>query len=296
MPDFHGETTGVLANEYLRLEYLTNSARIVRLSFKSGPNLFADLGLDPTRTRHGSFLLRGGHRLWHAPEAMPRTNVPDNEGASIMEIPNGVRIEMPAESWTLIAKAIEVRLEPDQARVSVQHELRNDGAWAVELSPWALTMFRLGGVAILPQPTGEVDQAGLLPNRRLSLWPYTRIGDARLMLRDDYVLVRAVSSLPALKLGYYNPHGWSGYYLDGVLFVKHHASPAGMRYPDNGCNSECYCNDKFVELESLGPMNSLDPGRTVVHSETWELHATLDVLSIPKDVQQLVSQISGLES
>ena len=292
MSDFHSEPTRVLENQFLQLEYLANSARIVRFSPRGRSNLFADLGLSPTQTPYGDFYFRGGHRLWHSPEAMPRTYMPDNEGAIVSEIPNGVRIEMPAEPWTNIAKSIEIQLDPDQPQVILRHELRNEGAWAVELAPWALTMFRLGGVAIFPQPRGNVDDAGLLSNRQLSLWPYTQIKDLRLTLRDDFILVHATPNLPPLKLVYFNPHGWMAYWLDGVLLVKRYDVQPNAHYPDNGCNSESYCNDKFIELESLGPLNLTAPGQTVIHPELWEVYENLEVPFIPDEIQELIRRIS----
>jgi len=50
MSDFHGEPTRILENRFMQLEYLANSARIVRLSPKGKTNLFADLGLSPIPT------------------------------------------------------------------------------------------------------------------------------------------------------------------------------------------------------------------------------------------------------
>lgn len=293
MTDFHGEPTGLLENQFVRLEYLSNSARIVRFEPAGRPNLFADLGIFPTHTPYGEFYFRGGHRLWHAPEAMPRTYIPDNEGGMVSPLPNGVRIEMPPESWTQIAKSIEIQLNPHQPQVIVRHELRNAGAWAVELAPWALTMLRLGGVAIFPQPQENVDDAGLLSNRHLSIWPYTRIDDPRLVLRDNFVLVHAIPSLPPIKLGYFNPHGWMGYWLDGVLFIKRFDTQPLASYPDNGCNSESYCSDKFIELESLGSLGALNPGQTVVHTELWEVTDRLDMPFIPEQIQQLIADVDS---
>ncbi len=290
MTDFHGEPTRVLENRYLQLEYLANSARIVRLSPIGKSNLFADLGLTSTQTPFGDFYFRGGHRLWHAPEAMPRSYMPDNEGAAVSDIHNGIRIEMPPEPWTHIAKSIEIQLNPDQPQVILHHELRNEGAWPVELAPWAVTMFRLGGIGIFPQPTGNADDAGLLSNRQFSLWPYTRIEDPRLTLRDDFLLVRASPSLPPIKIGYYNSQGWLGYWLDGIMFVKRFDALDGTQYPDHVCNSEIYCNDQFVELESLGPLQLVRPGQTVFHSEFWEVYRSLDVPFIPEHIRQLALQ------
>ena len=292
MSDFHGRPTGILENQYVRLEYLTNSARIVRFEPAGKPNLFADLGTFSAQTAYGEFFFHGGHRLWHAPEAMPRSYIPDNEGGVVSPLPNGVLIEMPPEPWTQIAKSIEIQLNPHQPQVIVRHELRNEGAWAVELAPWALTMLRLGGVAIFPQPQGNADDAGLLSNRHLSIWPYTHINDPRLVLGDDFVLIHAMASLPPIKLGYFNPHGWIGYWLDGVLFIKRFDAQASASYPDNGCNTESYCNDKFIELESLGPLASLSPGQTAVHTELWEVIEGLDTPLIPEQIQKSIARLA----
>jgi hypothetical protein len=288
MSDFHGEPTRVLENQFIHLEYLAHSARIVRFALKGKTNLFADLGLTPVQTPYGNFYFRGGHRLWHAPEAKPRTYIPDNEGALVNDIPNGVRIQMPTEAWTHIAKSIEIELNPDQPQVILRHELRNDGPWAAEFSPWALTMFRLGGVAIFPQPVGNTDEAGLLSNRLLVIWPYTQLGDPRLHLRDDLILIHAVPTLPPIKFGYLNPHGWMAYWLDGVLFVKRFNVQLDVPYPDHGCNAESYCNNQFVELETLGPLTKLEPGTSVLHAETWEVYTELVPDLIPPEIQKII--------
>ena len=291
MSDFQGEPTRVLENEHVKLEYLKNAARIVRFYPQGRENIFAEMKKEPVSTSYGDFYFRGGHRLWHAPENMPRTYIPDNEGALLSDIPNGVRIEMPPEPWTHIAKTIEIELNPEKPQAILRHELRNDGPWSVEFAPWALTMFKQGGVGIFPQPAGNVDDAGLLSNRRLSLWPYTEINDPRLILRDDFLLVRAIPSLPPLKFGYFNPHGWMGYWINDVLFVKRFDALNDAQYPDNGCNVESYCNNEFIELESLGELTRVAPGQTVFHNELWEIHETLDVSFIPTEIKNLVSEL-----
>lgn len=45
------------------------------------------------------------------------------------------------------------------------------------------------------------------------------------------------------------------------------------------------CNDKFVELESLGPLTNLDAGETITHVEKWELLEKIDFL--PKDLVKI---------
>lgn len=276
-----------LKNDFLQIEYLTASQRVMSLSLTGKPNMLADIsGTPPIQTPWGDFHFRGGHRLWHAPEAMPRTYAPDTGEMKITELPGSVILETQTEPGTGIRKRIEIHLAKDRPSATLTHTLINDGLWPVELAPWTITQFRLGGTAILPMPVGNVDAAGLLPNRQISLWPYTRLNDPRLSLRDDYVIFKA-DALPPFKMGYFNPHGWLAYWLDGVLFRKMFEVQAAMQHPDNNCNAEIYCGDQFVELESLAPLTILNPGASVNHVERWDVFDGMN--SLPEDVQQILT-------
>jgi hypothetical protein len=287
--DFQGLPTRTLNNGLVSLEYLADAGpRIVRLSAFGEENLFADVPTKVT-TPYGDFFFRGGHRLWFAPEKLPRTYIPDNDGVTVEELTNGVRLLGPIQIETGITKVIEIHLSMEQALVTIKHILQYDGLWHVELAPWALTMFRLGGTVILPQPVGNADQNGLLNNRVLALWPYTHINDPRLVLRDDYILIHAYSNPSPLKIGYYNPFGWMAYYLNDILFRKTFDISSGATYPDSGCNAESYCNDQFVELESLGSLARLDIGGKVCLTETWELYEGLNVSFLSDEICELLS-------
>jgi hypothetical protein len=274
-----------LKNDFFEIEYLTQSLRISGFTPKGKLNIFADLSRQPPiSTPHGDFYFHGGHRLWHAPEAMPRTYAPDTGALKITDLPNGVLLETRTEPGTGIRKRIEIQVSTDTPSVMLTHTLFNDGPWAVELAPWTITQFRLGGTAILPMPVGNVDAAGLLPNRNMSFWPYAQINDPRLQLRDDFILFHAFAALPPFKIGYFNPHGWLAYYMEGVLFKKNFQAQNDAAYPDNNSNAELYCNESFVELESLGPLTTLEPGAFTHHVETWEVIEGL--ASLPSHIQE----------
>lgn len=279
-------TTPTLKNDFFQIEYLTNSLRIVGLIPVGKTNILADLSdFPPISTTYGDFYFSGGHRLWHSPEAMPRTYIPELGELKITDLPHGVILEAKEEPATHIRKRIEILLSAETASATVTHTLVNDGLWPVELAPWAITQFRLGGTVIMPIPIGSADSDGLLPNRQISLWPYARLKDPRLILDDRFILFRAEAMLPPFKLGYFNPHGWIGYWLDGVLFRKTFVAQWERLYPDGNCNTEVYGNDQFVELESLGPLHTVRPGESVVHVETWELFESLDQPFLPADWQ-----------
>jgi hypothetical protein len=278
--------TNILKNDYLEIEYLTDPLRIIGLTPSGKTNILADLiHFKPVSTPFGDFHFRGGHRLWHAPENMPRTYVPDTP-VTVTPLPDGVLLDSQPEQGTSIRKKIEIHLLPNESSLTLTHVLVNDGMWSVELAPWAITQFRLGGTVILPLPVGNTDPAGLLHNRQFSLWPYARFNDPRLKLGDEFILFKADALLPPFKIGYFNLSGWLAYWLDGTLFRKTFDTKKNLSYPDNNCNAEMYCNDKFVELESLGPLSRLDPGASVTHVEKWEIFENLDALpeGIPREL------------
>lgn len=288
--DFYGLPTRVLQNQHLRLEFLAEAGpRIVRLSLAdSDDNLLAELPDFKVPTVYGDYHFRGGHRLWHAPEASPRTYVLDDQGVTVDETPHGVRLTGPVEAITGLRKSIEIRLHPDRSALTLTHQLHSTNVWPIELAPWAITQLRLGGIAVLPQPSA-VDADNLLPNRRFALWPYASWQDARLDLRDDFILFHARPSLPPFKIGYRNTHGWLGYWREGIFFCKRFDVPTDSAYPDFGCNAELYCNDMFVELETLGPLQPLQPGATVTHTETWDIQRGLDLPDLPDAIRTVLA-------
>jgi len=266
-------------NDHMRIDVLeTAGPRIVGLFLgASNDNLMAEVADLTIPTTLGDFRLYGGHRLWHAPEATPRSYVPDDAGVELTEADGELHLLGPLEELTGIRKSMHIAFTPGKAALAIRHRLENQGPWPVELAPWALTMLRLGGVGIFPQTAHQLDDAGLLPNRNMVFWPYTRLADPRLHLADELVLLHAQPALPPCKIGYMNRHGWVGYLVAGVLVVKRFTPQPDQPHVDFGCNSETYCNDRFIEVETVGPLVTLEPGQSVEHVEQWELYAAAGV-------------------
>lgn len=283
--NFHGQATVLLANKYFRLECLAEAGpRIVRLvPAWLGENILAEQPEMITRTAQGDFYFLGGHRLWIAPESHEKTYIPDHiPGAvTVNKTPNGLKLEGSIQPDVHLRKTISLQLSPDRPFVMIKHKIENRGRSSIQLAPWALTMLRTGGVAILPQQFGTVDKDGLLPNRSLALWSYSRWEDARLKLGDEFIQVKATENRQPFKLGYFNPHGWLAYVFEDVLFIKRFGVRRDEAYPDLGCNAEVYTDHRMLELESLGALVDLKPHEEVVHTETWEVY---DLNNLPKNL------------
>lgn len=266
--------------------------RIIRLSLPGGDNLLAELpGVTLACPGSEAMNLWGGHRLWHSPEVMARTYLPDNDPLAVTELANGLEVVQPTEAKSGIKKSMRVTLPDDSATVVIDHTLKNEGLWPVELAPWAITQIRPGGIAILPQITGPADPDGVLANRRLALWPYTDINSEYIQWGNRYIFIHASMEQDALKIGFTNPAGWLGYCLDDTLFIKQAEYQPGALYPDFNSSSECYCRKEFIELETLGPLVTLTPGAAVSHRETWRLVANVDFEPTEASAQALAEQL-----
>jgi hypothetical protein len=289
---FLGQDCVYLENQAVSL-LVTQSVgpRIISLCFNGGDNLFAELPDFVTGRPDGkSFHFYGGHRLWHAPEDMPRTYSLDDEPVDIVATPNGLLVTQPVDIQTGIEKSIQITLVENKPQIIVRHSLTNHGLWPVECAPWAITQFKTGGVAILPQSQEPTE---FLPNRRLVLWPYTDSTNPQVSWGNQYILVRAQMQ-SAFKLGFPNPRGWLAYWLNGTLFVKRAAFDPQARYYDFGSSSECYCNHRFIELETLAPVAIMAPQASAFHTESWELYNDLPCPENEDAVQVIIDNL-GLE-
>jgi len=222
-----------------------------------------DLGLD--RPDGGRFAFIGGHRLWAAPEVPGVTYQPDDRPCAAVELDGGARVDAPTDAAGL-AKAISIG--PAADGWTVDHEIRNESDRPVTVAAWAITQLRPGGTATLPLPSrGPGPQA----DRALVLWPYTDPTDPRIAVARDAVTVRSEPGGPALKIGVAPGDGALSYRIDGQLFEKRIDIDPEAAHADLGAALQVYVCDDFCELETLGPLRTLEPGETVTHRERWTL-------------------------
>lgn len=241
-------------------------------------NLFATIPGPNVLTPLGDWYIRGGHRLWHAPEARPRTYEPDNAPVQAKIEGSSVHLIQPIEKESHLQKEMTVTLDPNSTHVTVEHRLTNRGLFAVEISCWALTAMNRSGLAILPQEPYRTHDEELLPVRPLVLWSYTNMTDPRWTWGKTLFTLRQDPAIKEdQKIGVANRQGWCAYHRNGTLFLKRFAFDRERNYPDMGCNNEIYTNDLFLELETLGPLEKVAPGQSISHVEHWWLYPRVDL-------------------
>ena len=131
------------------------------------------------------------------------------------------------------------------------------------------------GYTIAPYPSG--DFTSLLPSGPMVLWPYDDLADSRLTLASNHVIIHQDPSIERrIKIGLASTEAWAGWTKGGDLFIKRFDPVPGAMYPDHGCVVELFANDAIAEVETLGPLTTLDPGESVEHIERWYLFTGVD--------------------
>ena len=185
-----------------------------------------------------------------------------------------------------------VTLDAEDSRLTVHHTLTNRSFWEVELAPWAITIMRYGGVTILPQEPYRSHDVYLLPARPMTLWHYTDLSDPRWTFGKKFIRLRTDDTMGSpQKIGIANKQGWAGYWRNQMLFLKHIRFQEDAHYPDYGSNVETYTAGSFVELETLGPLERLQPGQSAEHTETWTLHSNVEIGSSEASLEAAITPL-----
>jgi hypothetical protein len=271
--------------------------RILRFGFIGEQNILYLSDEDKGKQGGGPWRIYGGHRLWHAPEAMPRSYSPDNDPISFEFMEQTLKIIQTREPATGIVKEMEIRLSPDSNHLTVLHRLFNQNLWDIKFSPWAISALAAGGRAIIPQePYGEGDHY-LLPARSIALWSYTKMNDPRWTWGNKYIQARQDPYVNSeQKIGLMNKQGWAAYCLGQDLLIKLFEFDQTAEYPDYGSNQEIYINGMFLEMETLGPFGRIPPQGKTEHVENWLLSKARVGNSEESIDQELLPRVSSFQA
>lgn len=247
--------------------------RIMGYRFLDGENVMGEFADRQIETEIGVFSIYGGHRLWIAPENWPVTYSADDAAVEVFGEGNMLTLVQQDEPISKTRKSIVVTLAESGSEVMIDHEVEYLGDGEVELSPWALTIMRPGGVVVIPnEPFAGHAPDRLLPVRTLAVWSYTQLNDPRFSFDEDALRIRVDETMESSqKIGVLNRQAVCHYELPDVVFTKHYGFDASASYPDFGVNTEIYTAGNFVEIETLGALQTLQKGEVARHREVWSL-------------------------
>jgi hypothetical protein len=258
--------------------------RIMRYGFVGGQNLFKNFEESMGKSGESEWVLRGGHRIWAAPEVVPRTYAPDNAPVEIGISGDTLTATQPVEPSTGLQKEITISLATSGSAVEVIHRMKNTLQWDIEVAPWALSMMAPGGVGITGFPPRGKHPDILPPTNPLVMWAFTDLSDPRWKFTKKYAILRQDPRNPTpQKIGHFNPKAWGAYLLGADLFIKRLDADPSKPYADFGCSYETFTNADMLELETLGPLTRLSPGASLEHIERWTLHRGVELREYTDD-------------
>lgn len=240
----------------------------------SGENVFAHFKDQLGRQGESEWCIRGGHRLWLAPEDLTLSYHVDNSPVQWRR--DDATGEVLIDSVLVdgdhhVRKTLGIKLAANGSRVTLRHRVTNEGVEALTVASWALSVMQAGGLEVIPQPPLGEHPRDMLPNRGIVLWPYTDMSDPRFTFGQKFWLLRQAEGYLPTKIGMAHREKWIGYVLNDSLFIKTFEHIAGANYPDGGCNFETFTNNEMLEIESLGPLVTLARGQSTEHTEGWNL-------------------------
>lgn len=271
--------------DVIALVTLEVGPRIIYFGFEEGPNELVEYPDQMALVGGNEYRSYGGHRLWVAPEDPVTTYEPDNGPVEYREESGWHVFEAPMGPFQT-RKAIRIRTGDC---FKLEHTIENCGAEPKFLAPWCLTVMAPGGTCLFPLPPNRPHSEALLPAGPLVLWHYTDLSDPRWTFGSRMVQLRHDPTRGPQKIGSFVHQGWAAYVNHGNTFIKTFAAEPSAPYPDHGCNFETFTRQDMLEVESLGPLTTLNPGQTAVHCEAWQLVRGTP----PADEQEAEAWLSG---
>lgn len=230
----------------------------------------------------GKWHLYGGHRLWASPEAPIRTAYPDNRPVFIETLDNGIKVTGELQKNNNIQVEMSLLFIADN-KIEVTHSITNFNAYPVNISAWPITVMAYGGFEAIKMPDTDM---GLLPNRHISLWSYSKMNDSRVYFGEKYITLKADENIDrAFKIGLRTEQDYASYFIKDTLFIKRFEQKSGI-CPDFDCNYETYTNKTMLEMESLSPLQEIGFNKKITHKEIWELY-DLDKNIDPKNEKEI---------
>ena len=244
---------------------LTFGIRVAHFSFVGEENVFFVQPKEmKTFTTENGWRIRGGHRLWLAPEGK-FDYYADNEPIDYETHGDTVVLTQRNDPLLSVIQSMEITLKENT--VSITHRVINTGK-RKKIALWALTVMKSGGVLTVPLPERE---GGFDPLVHISAWDYTDFSDERIKFGKKEIKIYQRAGKRNLKIGVGHPAGAVTYEIGDTVFKKRIPLYAGKKYPDGGVSFETFVSDFMTEIEGLSPLKTLSPNKTATYTETWEL-------------------------
>jgi hypothetical protein len=283
-----------LSNGAVELVYVPQIGRVMRYAFIGGTNVLwnnpALFGQTTDLAKPGTdWINYGGDKLWPAPQSNwswpPDPILESSEQLVTVTRDNHLLVEGHTSGKYGIRFLREISLDETGTGVTFKNTMLNARKRAQ--SP----------------ATPQAEKTSLPTADRVTwgLWQITQVdspSEARLLIntkghfptgyytfKDSAPVAGAITVTPtnvklrrdpvkSAKIGGDSPQGYLEADVHNITFRVSARVETGKTYPDDGCAQEIWSNTDplpYMELELLGPIHTLEPGKSAVFTTRWSL-------------------------
>jgi len=215
----------------------------------------------------------GGDKCWPAPQSdWPRVlghdwPPPASFDASPLEVTvtdRGLVLKGPVDAAWGVRAVRYLELDPAAAVLRVRTEFRKATGKPVRVGIWTIAQFNDPACVAIELPENSRFAGG-----------YTHLSkpDPEGLAVDGRVLTFVRHASKFVKIG---SDAASVVWVGAGSVVRMESGFIAGEYPDGGCRVEVYTNpgeQKYVELETMGPLVNLEAGQIIEHTTTYRVSA-----------------------
>lgn len=299
----YGRCLSISNNSIEALVTIDIGPRIISFGFKGQENILFDerykfepMGgekFDAHYFKGAAWENLGGHRLWIAPESLPETYNPDINTVEYSISGNMVEFTQAPQTANGVQISLEITMDEQKPEMTVKHKGKNISNANKEFALWPITVMAQNGIEIIPLNTND---SGLLPNRNLTFWPYSKLNDPRINISNRYITLKQdPNNTDAFKIGVDCNQGVGFYVLNNTVFSKEYTHTMFGNYPDFSASYESYTNETILEFETLSPISIIAPNEAIEHTEKFVLYkkpADFDI-STDKKIDDFIKNLKS---
>lgn len=200
------------------------------------------------------------------------------------------------DSVTGVQLIRKFKLAENSSTLEFTQIIRNVSKVTKRYCHWSRTFVKGGGISLTPIRAESRYPKGYLtygPGPIINFMPEK---EENVSVRNGILEITGLVKLPKFMTD--GTSGWLAYItLDNQLFIK--CYPV---YPDRyygemaaGTASVYYFKDEYCEIEPIGPMESIEPGKEVSFTEIWSLSDFKYPVERKADLQSVLEKVNSLK-
>jgi hypothetical protein len=219
---------------------------------------------EPWKVAHGSF---GGDKTWPAPQSAWNWPPPVAFDAALFTAHDGpdhsITFTSPTDARSGLRAIRRITLDPTEPVMRIATTYEKISGEPVPVAAWVIAQLRDPVAIFVPVPPHSVFPAGYAPTWKQPAGTLRREGDWLRLTRSPTVSQKTGNDGTDLI--------WAG---DRQLLRLSIPRVTGATYTHGGCSVEVYTNSDpvpYVELETLGPVQTLRVGERTSATTTYRL-------------------------